>query len=386
MILRLHMEIYLFCIFVILIVLLQIKRAKDNRAQQLQFARMLVTVAVLIALEMLWTLMEYGAIGEGTAFLGWAVNSVFFIVSGIVGVEWVLFSELVQKSKLYMDKRLRRLCIIPVVVIAVFAVTAYWNHWLFYIDENGIYHRGSVYFIQIICSYIMPLLSTVKAFIRSFNAREYTQRREFRALGMVIIMPFVTFVIQMLLPGTPAQCVGLTIGAMSVFIFMKDSQISTDPLTGLNNRYRMDMYLQSKLEDYVPGKKRLFLMMMDVDEFKSINDTYGHIVGDEAIKHVSQAVKTVGRNTNVFIGRYGGDEFTIICEAASEEELIKISGSINSILSEKSKDLPYSLSLSIGIAEYSEDMKSAQAFIAAADQRLYEAKNAKKKLTKKKHA
>ena len=132
-------------------------------------------------------------------------------------------------------------------------------------------------------------------------------------------------------------------------------------------------------------QKPIGCIVFDLNNLKVANDTLGHSVGDQLIENFARLLRNAIPAQN-FVGRYGGDEFTIICEAASEEELIQISSSINSILSEKSKDLPYSLSLSIGIAEYSEDMKSAQAFIAAADQRLYEAKNAKKKLTKKKHA
>lgn len=83
-----------------------------------------------------------------------------------------------------------------------------------------------------------------------------------------------------------------------------------DPLTTLPNRLSLNQFLTKKLDqDY----KGLGFMMIDIDHFKSINDTYGHLVGDEVLKHIASILKDSIRNDDLVV-RYGGEEFLIIME------------------------------------------------------------------------
>ena len=116
--------------------------------------------------------------------------------------------------------------------------------------------------------------------------------------------------------------------------------------------------------------------MMDVDRFKVINDTYGHLEGDRALTTVSSVLKHACGpfKKRPYIARYGGDEFIIMLEG-SENDLSALLESISAALAAfQSADAPYPLSLSIGVAKYRAGMTPKE-LIAQADADLYGHKN-----------
>ena len=120
---------------------------------------------------------------------------------------------------------------------------------------------------------------------------------------------------------------------------------------------------------------------MDVDNFTKINDRYGRVEGDKALVQIASALKYVCIGQNYFTARYGGDEFIIICECASNDEVNKLYYRIqNSITrSNVNSGKPYGLSLSIGVAKYGADIDSIQDFINIADAELTKMKQTRKK-------
>jgi len=147
----------------------------------------------------------------------------------------------------------------------------------------------------------------------------------------------------------------------------------TDPLTGIPNRRK----LEKDLKDYVDGT--MSLVMIDIDNFKGINDAYGHKVGDEVLKRLAKLLKeSVGVRCTVY--RYGGEEFAIICkdtEKAVAYELAEDirrrirSGPINGIY----------VTVSLGVASYPEDARDMEELLIVADVSLYKAKREGKNRT-----
>lgn len=120
-----------------------------------------------------------------------------------------------------------------------------------------------------------------------------------------------------------------------------------------------------------------YLLFIDIDRFKQINDRYGHVEGDRALKVVSDTLKkTLGAST-AFISRYGGDEFAIIIEKETEIEVQQVVSLLESTLYQSCKEhaLPYTLHLSVGYAKYNpEYMDSLDKLTNLADQRMYKQK------------
>lgn len=107
------------------------------------------------------------------------------------------------------------------------------------------------------------------------------------------------------------------ISMLLLYIICQEQLISTDPLTGLNNRNRFETYMLSLFSN-VDQAEDVYLLMMDADGFKQINDRYGHVEGDHALQVISAALKEVCSASGGFIARYGGDEFVVLQKAAAE--------------------------------------------------------------------
>jgi diguanylate cyclase (GGDEF)-like protein len=117
--------------------------------------------------------------------------------------------------------------------------------------------------------------------------------------------------------------------------------------------------------------------MIDIDNFKSVNDSYGHVLGDRALSMVAETISRCIRNTD-YIGRYGGDEFLLICPGLEEHEAVDVAERIRSSVESKLYNLGdgaiVSVTISLGVHEYSENDKSFMDVVKVADKNLYSAK------------
>lgn len=164
-----------------------------------------------------------------------------------------------------------------------------------------------------------------------------------------------------------------------IYLFTRiDSLSLKDGLTGL---YRRGIFNEKIDEEIVRArnfKHSVGLMMIDIDHFKRINDTYGHQAGDEILKGVSKVIKKCVYETD-FVSRYGGEEFAIIMPRAEREGSFRKANFIReSVEKEKFKVglVDIKVTISIGIAYYPEDAITKQSLIEKADKALYYSKEA----------
>ena len=151
--------------------------------------------------------------------------------------------------------------------------------------------------------------------------------------------------------------------------------ISLDPLTQLNNRTHLAKYVAQKMR-HRDAERTLCLFIVDVDHFKQINDTYGHVEGDRALQRVADALRHCSANRQAFVARYGGDEFVIVREAAGGCDARQVSERLNAELARVGEEAyaPYEMRVSVGGAPYGSGICTLQDFIRAADKELYQAK------------
>ncbi|MDQ3187227.1 MAG: diguanylate cyclase [Pseudomonadota bacterium] len=152
----------------------------------------------------------------------------------------------------------------------------------------------------------------------------------------------------------------------------------TDSLTGLYNRSKLDAILSDQLARFKRTQREFTLLMMDVDYFKTLNDTYGHITGDEILAAVARILVQSIRSID-YAARYGGDEFIIILVETSAELALKTAERIRSqveAMRYKADDTTITITVSIGIVQCQPDDMIPTAVFARADRALYEAKHA----------
>ena len=167
----------------------------------------------------------------------------------------------------------------------------------------------------------------------------------------------------------PVLCFGMTISMIFIYTSSLGNLITKDYLTGLNNRNELNRHLENLFKEKLDSS--LYLMMIDVNSFKIINDKFGHVEGDNALMKVSNAFKQAIYGTDAFIARYGGDEFIIIGHNNKEEIEKRLLSSIEKYAQPESGK--YIVSISIGVANYS-DGDTAIELIQKADAKLYKEK------------
>ena len=151
-----------------------------------------------------------------------------------------------------------------------------------------------------------------------------------------------------------------------------------DPLTGIYNRRFGMTRLNEEYSRATRSKSPIAVMMLDIDKFKKINDTYGHIAGDRYLKHIVSVIDPILRNGD-FLVRYGGEEFLAVLPGANKHDVFKIAERIRFGVSESSiifGESSIRATVSIGVDSFPESKgEESTNLIANADISLYEAKN-----------
>lgn len=148
--------------------------------------------------------------------------------------------------------------------------------------------------------------------------------------------------------------------------------IITDYLTGLYNRIKLDDVLHSELKKVSTGESTFSIILADVDNFKIINDTFGHLTGDSVLIDVAQALKKCCDENNI-VGRWGGEEFLIVCPQMNIVQTKAFCEKILCTISEHKYSIGKKITLSFGITEYLHK-DSIDTLLNRADKALYHAK------------
>jgi diguanylate cyclase (GGDEF)-like protein len=148
-----------------------------------------------------------------------------------------------------------------------------------------------------------------------------------------------------------------------------------DALTELHNYRYFNQVLQLEIERQKRYRRPLSLMMLDIDDFKLCNDTFGHLVGDVVLKQIAALIKKMTRGCD-YTARYGGEEFAIILPETTKQEAVIVAERIRSAVEEFSFDTgpkcnSKKLTITIGLASFPDDAQEKKALLVKADQRLY---------------
>jgi diguanylate cyclase len=155
----------------------------------------------------------------------------------------------------------------------------------------------------------------------------------------------------------------------------------TDDLTQLNNRRFWEDSVFSEFERYKRSRSPLSLVMIDIDHFKQVNDQFGHVAGDQMIREISDLLTANARQADV-VGRYGGEEFAVLLPDTDAEGALLYAERIRlSVQTLNVKPYGISCTVSLGVAQASEDLERYRQLIEQADKALYDAKRQGRNLT-----
>ncbi len=342
------------------------------QSHRFYFRLVALSAIALFGSDFLWIFSENGYWLPSRS-LNWLLNGVYYMCMTLLGYCWFLYSESVQNPTRKKTRKYFFLTALPLLLVALLVLISTKTGWLFYIDEGNHYHRGPLFFLQSVICYGYIFATAIRAQKLSNETRDYYEKQNYRALASFVIIPSAAGILQIAIPGMPLICAGITISMLHVYASLQENLISRDPLTKLNNRNQLHQYLSMQFHQ-VSSRHPQYLLIVDGDDFKKINDTYGHIEGDHALKEIAAALCRACARKD-FIARFGGDEFVILAKPDVNEPISLLEKRIHEEMSHTKTTYP--ITVTIGTARLAKDIRTEQDLIALADQDLYRRKKEK---------
>lgn len=357
-----------FCIFFSAGIIVKANKNVGTDIQMRHFREMALFFILYLISDSCWALGQGGLIPFNST-LNKITSALGLVAVSLLILAWCIF--VIYRIDQNKSKNMNLLIGMHYVVASadsLLTITSIFTGYTFYIDKNGIYQLGNGYTLHLVFVFIQLFGSGIYSFAQSFSNKQVKIRKEYRLPLLFIIIPAATAVMEGYLPITPIVPLGIFMPIHLAFLEIQNSEIYSDALTGLNNRRRMEIFLQDMIHN-ASDANPFRIYMIDVNDFKQVNDKFGHIAGDKALQLVAEAIRSVSDDLHGFCARYGGDEFVLITTAETELR-DAIQNEVN-VLRESCADLVPMITVSAGFAVCHSDAMTAAQLIAQADEQLY---------------
>jgi len=354
-------------------------RGTEKTIQQKIFNWLLIsTMCVLIFDSGMWIVdgMKFNNAKE----LNYFFTTGYFLIEGITPFLWPLYVEFLVNNDVAKLKKTSYICIIPLISFILLILINIRSGKIFIIDSNNYYQRGKYYYLLLILASFYFVYAIKKTYKKLKTVSDLNERKQMHYLVLFIIFPVIAAVLQMLYFGMSVIWISVVLSLLIIFVNVQNRQILTDSLTGLNNRIQSEKYFTALIKDS-KKQERICLIVIDIDKFKEVNDTFGHAEGDKALIYISDILIKSCKNKKAFISRYGGDEFLIIYKVREIDQLDELIKDIYINLDDFNtrEDNRYKLQLSIGRAVWdSKECNSITDLFIKADNNMYVEKNKKR--------
>ena len=281
-------------------------------------------------------------------------NILGFALTPMIPIALIAISdiEILQKHKLLL---------LPTLINTVAAVLSPIFKLIFYVDVNNQYKRENSFFIFVVV-YIINLAFLVISTLRTGKMHHYPIRGKMIALSLFTVAGTS---IQLVAPSVHSSWHCVTLSLLLYFFLLSELDSSFDTLTGLYNRAAFE-----KSAKMMTSRKAFSIIVLDVNNFKSINDTYGHNYGDTVLKAVAAIIRE-SLDDHYTCYRVGGDEFYIICRETKKEKIEhQLRSMTNALAEEREKDgrLP---TIAYGYSIFQEGNLDFSKILKEADERMY---------------
>jgi len=265
---------------------------------------------------------------------------------------------------------------VPVLWSTAAVLTNPLTGWIFTIDAGNVYHRGPYFLLAGSVGFIhfgaaMFLAARKRAHTDGYERKRCTMLMEF------LMVAVCGSLLQVFIYGLVTIWTSVTLAMLMCYVFIQNGNLAMDPLTRLNNRRRFDAFAKSVCEES-SASSLIGLIVMDIDHFKNINDSFGHAEGDLALIRTADALRKAMEKESGLLARIGGDEFAVLTKGVSSGQIQELVRKLQkSIEAANQKDVPYQIYLSIGYSFHQGKMKSTTELFREADRKMYESKREK---------
>lgn len=368
-----YTESNIVCIIIFSIMLLHSLLSVDRQEKQIKYVYALIAFMLYFLTDTIWASVLAGVLPKNR-FTVIATNLANYVLMAAITYCWLEYVMAVEQLP-YRNRAINKFSVLFPFLLSTAALIVTW-----FVSPGALLNDAlelqPAYHLFLIGVPIINIVAVLFYSLRKALKEENPiEKRRHLYIGFFPIMVILGGLVQILfLPSTPIFCFCCTILMLIFFVQSMDIQISLDPLTGLNNRGQLIRYVSQKGNLYVDGSLT-YVIMLDVNDFKKINDTFGHAEGDRALVILADSLKTVVRNrsTPIFLARFGGDEFILIAHLKDEDALKELIREIRAEIAAQCRaaGTPYQISVGIGYSELRQGQDSFQLCMQRADQNLY---------------
>lgn len=368
-----YCESTLICLIVFSMLLVRDLFNVDKQEKQIKFDHALISYMLYFLSDLFWAAVISGVLPKNrfTVITANVLNCVF--MAGIT-FTWLRYVMAAENTPHRENPTAKFIVLCPYLISTVLLVALFiFAPHLLVDDQLNILPAYNIFLVVVPCLYISAVLFyTMRKARHEDNPIE---KRKHRLIGFFPLMVIAGGLLQILvLSSTPIFCYCCTLLMLWFYIQSMETQISMDPLTKLNNREQLMRYVSQKSNLRIEGKLT-FVIMFDLNDFKTINDTYGHAEGDRALIIMADSLKKAVNKYGMpcFLGRYGGDEFILIAHPVNRSEIDSLVGEIRLQIEArcKAEGTPYILSVGAGCDELTDEKDTFQKCMQRADQNLY---------------
>lgn len=360
-------QIDIVCAFLIAYVYIKEFTDKKMSIDKRRFRLILCTAFVFTMFDAAYRLCEAGFIPMTKLSLD-SIDMGYYLSLTCINAQWFYaVSSFLNSEKKMTVKRFLKY--VPFLVLAILLINSpaygliFWSS-----DTLPQFFRGPLNSWFFLINYGYMVASEVM--ILNDKERHKEQALRARRLGMLLapIPVLISSLAQLLWPSISLTPVGCTLAAILYSLEYRSGVASVDRLTRLHNRN----FIMAYLDDLVGREKDSFCMMIDIDKFKMVNDTYGHVTGDNLLIRFSEVLKELCAKYDFVPSRYAGDEFVIGCKTEDENEIQFFCKDLRKAFETiKIPGTDIAVSASIGYAKTGGNIKTAGELVSCADAAMY---------------
>jgi diguanylate cyclase (GGDEF)-like protein len=365
----------LYAVLVLVVVFISLKKHQDLKSMNNRYYVSLIVMMISVLLiDMLSVIFD----GKSFLFNHILMNILIFLlyVLGVwIAFTWVLFvRHNIFKYKHMVMKHIGWL-ILPLIINTIISFASMFTNIFFHINAQNSYERGDYFVINFFINYGYLIYSLILLYVH----RKQIIKKDMYALIMFPLLPFFGSVIQIFFYGTLLIWPMAALSLLIIFIFIQARLINIDPLTELYNKRELSNFIftQARRKEFNQLIGGIFI---DIDNFKLINDTYGHAKGDEVLITFASVLRKSFRKED-FIARIGGDEFAAFVFINETSDLDIILSKLNQAILDLNaqKIIHETISVSMGYDIFNATThRNFEHFVSILDRKMYEIKSTQK--------
>jgi diguanylate cyclase (GGDEF)-like protein len=340
---------------------------KDSMNKIFLVASLIVMIELIV--EALSCIVN-GMAGTFNIILSNVLAILLFSFAPILSYTFFVFIKQIFSPKMKISKPLQFILIIPVIIIVMLSVLSPFFGWMFYIDSLGVYHRGPIFQVGAIFTYLYLVLGLIVVCVN----RKHLLKSDFLLYSIIGILPIIGGIVQTLFYGILLMWSSAAFALVIGYILLQERMIHLDDLTGAWTR---DSFYYTISRKITQDPNEIFGMIyLDIDGLKAINDRFGHLEGDKAIQKALELVKNAISPKDI-IGRLGGDEFVVFVECT---DLISLNLTLDNIKNnfKMYQNQKYELECSFGADIYDNQYENLDVFLHHIDHLMYKDKRTRK--------